>query len=221
MSTTFHLDEIFDVIKTVKDRTHAASDIISYFRSGIKPIKEFFSKIDIDPNKQCLASINNINAVLKRESKEISYGFINLSKCGKHSDEYILVYLSTPNDVLYIDCQLYNGINNLENCIFDYLKYTYNFTHGIDAFSEYITYIPMDNEDIEIEDYISQNIEENYSEEDDINQNIEEDYSEEDDINDDIPKRHKYCSHKREERNCIECGGKNICEHKRQKYTCI
>jgi hypothetical protein len=305
---TFNQQEVFDVVKILRGNnntndncTHLASDLIDYFKSGIKPTKESSiksstlndfnvlitidwikkednndylgitqstvcrdtSKIsnipynieynkdnndvynleqeiyNIDSYTQQTALVQNINDILK--SEEPSFGFINLGRCGKYVENcgHMIVYFTTLDNVWYIDCQLYDGINKKDNgCIFNNLLDTYDFVNNkinIDTFSEYIFYIP-----IKLKEYLLYNIE--IKKEQNIDQiiNNEKIYCEHDKIKDSYKKcigtnicihnmkkqnckecpPKLLCVHKKQRRNCKECGGKNICIHKKQKQIC-
>lgn len=91
------------------------------------------------------AHIKDINQCLIQEG---TFGYINLGRCGKFSEEpgHMLAYFSTKDQVWYIDCTLYDGINN---CIFNNLDDKYNFADeyniNIDVFGEYVFYIPIES----------------------------------------------------------------------------
>ena len=291
MSNIFDIYEIFDVVKILRGNsnsnnncTHLASDLVKYFKTGIKPIKasstkpstlkdfnvlinidwikrenddkylgitksvvcldntripniphniEPFKDVDdvynieenvhdIDSYTQRTISVNNINNVLR--SKDISYGYINLGRCGEYVENcgHMIVYFSLNNNIWYVDCQL-DDLDDPNKCIFDNLLDVYNFAHineiDIDTFGEYIFYIPMNtlthlhnkhNEHIEIkqEPIIENKRKINCCEHDKEKRNCVECGGE------------SICIHKKRKQNCIECEGKNICIHKKQKQSC-
>jgi len=174
---------------------------------------------DVDNFTQHTSSVTEINNCLKMLSKEneqgVSFGFICIGRCGKYIDTagHMLVYFANYKDIYYIDCQLYNGIDKINNgCIFSDLSLTYEFANKskihVDVFGEYVFYIPIGPKIIRCMDIIPIKLE--ITENNDLNK--------EEKIK--IKREFKKCSHGKSKYICIECGGSQICLHNKRKSRC-
>ena len=172
---------------------------------------------DVDNFTQFTSSTTEINGCLKKKAEEnekgVSFGFICIGRCGKYIDipGHMLTYFATNENVWYVDCQLYDGINDIDNgCIFSDLTSAYQFANSkritIDVFGEYVFYIPIGPK-IQCEELVSIKLENM--------ENIES-----------VPtitskKQYKYeCEHGKNKYRCKLCGGSEICEHGHIKYSC-
>jgi hypothetical protein len=183
-------------------------------------ILDLESIYDVDNFTQFTSSIDNINISLNKKAKEnekgISFGFICIGRCGKYINMagHMLVYFSTDKNVWYIDCQLYDGINKIDNgCIFNDLQSTFQFANSkritIDVFGEYVFYIPIDHRTQFNEKLLIVKSEEIYKVVDTNHiSNIK------------IQQKDNKCEHNRRRSTCKDCKGSSRCEHDRIKSTC-
>lgn len=175
--------------------------------------------INVDNFTQRMASITHINNCLKNVATEngqgISFGFICIGRCGKYIDKagHMLVYFATEVDVMYIDAQLYNGIDQIDNgCIFSDLTDRFEFADtkkiNIDVFGEYVFYIPIGPKTISDMELINVKLEES----NDIS------------IVPVFTKKkvchNQKCEHGRKKSTCKDCNGGGICEHSKIRSSC-
>ena len=169
--------------------------------------------LDVDNFTQYRSSIMDINNCLKMKAKEngTSFGFICIGRCGEHIDVagHMLVYFATEEIVYYVDGQLYNGMDKIDNgCIFSDLTDRFEFADehdiNIDVFGEYVFYIPIgfNTNDTEI---VTVKLEE-------ANPNETTKII--------VKRKYKKCEHNRRKTRCKECKGSSICEHNREKSQC-
>ena len=190
---------------------------------------------DLDHYTQYSSHITEINECLKIKAKEnqlgISFGFICVARCGKYINiaGHMLVYFANTENVWYIDCQLYNGENKVDNgCIFNNLSSKYQFANvdkiDIDTFGEYVFYIPigpktiieMEVVPVKLEEEIIQN---NKKLNEYICQhNIKRSYCRK--CTNNRARDNRLCEHDRVRSQCKECGGGSICEHNRVRSQC-
>ncbi len=167
---------------------------------------------DIDNFTQLTSHITEINNCLKLKAKEnekgISFGFICIGRCGKYINTagHMIVYFATSENIWYIDGQLYNGIDKVNNgCIFNDLSLKYEFANinkiHIDVFGEYVFYIPIGPKIIFDIELITVKLEE-------VSNHIK------------IKQKGNKCEHGRRKSTCKECKGSSICEHDRIRSTC-
>ena len=190
---------------------------------------------DVDNFTQFTSHINEIDDCLKLQAKEneqgISFGYICMGRCGKYIDMagHMLVYFSSSKNVWYMDGQLYNGEEDIDNgCIFNSLTSTYQFANlkriTIDVFGEYVFYIPIGPKeifdmkliDIKSEEVVSTNHTNNTK----INQKGNKcEHNRRKSTCKDC-KGSLRCEHNRIKSTCKECGGNSICEHNRRRSAC-
>ena len=188
--------------------------------------------MDVDNFTQRISQVTHINDCLKNVATEneqgISFGFICIGRCGKYIDKagHMLVYFATETNIMYIDAQLYNGIDHIDNgCIFSDLTDRFEFADtkkiNIDVFGEYVFYIPigpkeeynMEMAEIKLEET------ENIPDKKKVHPHTKC-----------IHDKKKYlcgkckggvrCEHDRKKSVCKECGGGGICEHNRIRSSC-
>jgi len=206
---------------------------------------------DLDNYTQYSSHVNEINIYLKIKAKEnkqgISFGFICIGRCCKYINTagHMLVYFAAVENVWYIDCQLYNGENKIDNgCIFNDLLLKYQFANvdkiNIDTFGEYVFYIPIGpkrvvemevvpvklekaeiiQNDKKLDEYICQH-------------NIKKSYCRK--CTNNRARDNRLCEHDRQKSQCKggsicehdhirskykECKGGSICEHDRIRSKC-
>ena len=187
---------------------------------------------DLDNYTQFTSSVIKINEDLKIKALEneqgISFGFICIGRCGKYINKagHMLVYFATNKIVWYVDCQLYNGKDKIDNgCIFNDLSLKYEFANKykihIDVFGEYVFYIPIGQKiivNMEIVPVKLETIDNNLST-NNLSTNIEI-----------KQKQYKYnrknreinniCEHDKRKSICKKCGGGSLCVHDHIKSSC-
>ena len=187
---------------------------------------------DIDRSTQYSASVNEINDILKMKAKEnkeeISFGFINIGRCGKYIDEpgHMLVYFATIMNVWYVDCQLYNGTKKKDmGCCFSDLTATYGFANrkriNINVFGENIFFIPIGPRVIVSDNNIDMHPlfikQENGFIESLVSVKQKNPITS---CDNKIRKKTYKCEHGRQKSQCKDCKGGSICEHKHIRSTC-
>jgi hypothetical protein len=205
---------------------------------------------DLDNYTQYSSHVTDINQCLKSKAKEneygISFGFICIGRCGKYINTagHMIVYFATIERVWYIDCQLYDGENKIDNgCIFNDLSLKYQFANinkiDVDTFGEYVFYIPigpkrimeMETVQIKLEEEIIKN--DKKLNEHICQHNIKRSYCRKctnNRVRDNRICEHNkvrprckggsICEHNKRRSQCKECKGGSICEHNRVRSEC-
>ena len=178
--------------------------------------------LDVDNFTQYRSSIMDINNCLKMKAKEngTSFGFICIGRCGEHIDVagHMLVYFATEEIVYYVDGQLYNGMDKIDNgCIFSDLTDRFEFADehdiNIDVFGEYVFYIPIGPiiNDTELVEVKLESID-NVTNKKKVYQKQKCEHGRR--------KGSRICEHNRQGHLCKDCKGSGICEHNKQRHIC-